>query len=327
MRIARLAALIILAALSSLKALPNPPLRFETSIALPDVRGRIDHLSIDTQGGRLFVAALGNNTVEVIDLKARRRIHTISGLHEPQGVLYVPSVNRLFVANGDDGTVRIFDGSSYAAFKTIPLGEDADNIRYDAERHVIYVGYGSGGLAVLNEDGVKTADIPLDAHPESFQLEKGGPHIFVNLPNSRKIAVIDRAKRSIVANWGTGAATANFPMALDEPDHRLFVVCRQPAKLLVLDTENGRVVASLPAVGDSDDVFYDAALKRICASGGDGAVSVFEQQSPDRYKEITKIATVNGARTSFFSPVFRSLYVAARRQGSEAAAIRVYAAR
>jgi len=165
---------VVFTVLSSLKAQPSPPLRFEASIPLPGVQGRIDHMSIDSQGGRLFVAALGNNTVEVVDVKHRKRIHTISGLHEPQGVLYVPAVNRLFVANGDDGTVRVFDGSSYAAIRTIPVGDDADNIRYGPERHLIYVGYGSGGIAVLAADGTKIADIPLDAHPESFQLEKNG---------------------------------------------------------------------------------------------------------------------------------------------------------
>lgn len=319
------AAVLAFAALSGINAQSTPPLRLETSIRLPGVQGRIDHMSVDTRGGRLFVAALGNNTVEVIDLKQEKLIHAIAGLHEPQGVLYVAAVNRLFVANGDDGTVRMFDGSSYAALKTIPLSEDADNIRYDAGRHLIYVGYGSGGLAILTENGTKAGDISLDAHPESFQLAKNGSRIFVNVPQSRKITVIDPSKRSVVANWQTDGARSNFPMALDEPDRRLFVVCRLPAELLVLDLDSGRMVANLPAVGDSDDVFYDAALKRIYATGGEGAISVFQQQDPDHYKEISKIPTIKGARTSFYSPEFHRLYVAARRQGSEPAAIRVYA--
>jgi len=137
--------------------------------------------------------------------------------------------------------VRIFDGVSYALLKTTSLGDDADNIRYDPETHLIYVGYGSGGLAVLNEDGQQVANIRLDAHPESFRLEKSGSRIWVNLPSSHKIAVVDRLKRSVLANWQTGAASANFPMALDESDHRLFVVCREPAELLVFDMQSGRV--------------------------------------------------------------------------------------
>ena len=181
------------------------PLRLEKTIPLPDVRGRIDHMSIDVKNQRFFMAALGNNTVEVIDVKDGKRAHTITGLHEPQGVLYLPDVNRLYVANGEDGSLRIFDGVSYAPIKTVKLGEDADNVRFDAEKKHVYVGYGgaSGALAVMNEDGTKVAEIPLDAHPESFQLEKNGPRLFVNLPKSQKVAVVDRTTTSVVTTWGT----------------------------------------------------------------------------------------------------------------------------
>ena len=315
----------LLAAGGIVQAQSGAPLRLEKTIILSDVQGRIDHMSIDGENERLFVAALGNNTVEVVDLKQAKRVHSIPGLHEPQGVLYLPALKRLFVANGEDGTVRIFDGSSYAGVKTIRLRDDADNIRYDAERHLIYVGHGRGGLAVLQEDGTKSTDIALDAHPESFRLEKSGSHIFVNLPDSRKIAVINRRKGSVITSWGTAGGLSNYPMALDEADHRLFVVCRAPAELLVLDTGTGRIVAKLPSVGDCDDVFYDAAQKRIYASGGEGAVSVFQQQDADHYREIARVVTVKGARTSFFSPELHHLYVAVRRQGGESAAIRVYA--
>src|SRR4051794_30431815 len=192
----------ILFALATLGvAQSNESLHFQKTIPLPDVEGRIDHMSIDVKTQRLFMAALGNNTVEVIDVARGKRIHSIPGLHEPQGVLYLPDVNRLYVANGDDGTLRLFDGSSYEAIKAIKLGDDADNVRFDAATKHVYVGYGSGALAVLNEDGAKVTEIGLDAHPESFQLEKNGPRLFVNLPKSRKVAVVDRTKRSIAATW------------------------------------------------------------------------------------------------------------------------------
>jgi DNA-binding beta-propeller fold protein YncE len=302
----------------------NEPLRLEKTIPLPDVKGRIDHMSIDVKNQRLFMAALGNNTVEVIDVARGKRIHSIPGLHEPQGVLYLPDVNRLYVANGDDGTLRLFDGSSYEAIKAIKLGDDADNVRFDAATKHVYVGYGSGALAVLNEDGAKVTEIGLDAHPESFQLEKNGPRLFVNLPKSRKVAVVDRTKRSIAATWRTGGAFSNYPMALDEEDRRLFIVCRLPARLLILDTSTGRLVENLPVIGDSDDVFYDGARKRIYATGGEGGISVYQQENADHYKEIAKIPTVTGARTSFFSPDLSELFVAVRAQGSKPAAIRVY---
>ena len=304
----------------------NEPLRLEKTIPLPDVQGRIDHMSIDVKNQRLFMAALGNNTVEVIDIAHGKRIRSIPGLHEPQGVLYLPDVNRLYVANGEDGSLRIFDGASYAPIRTVKLGEDADNVRFDAEKKHVYVGYGggSGALAVMNEDGTKVAEISLDAHPESFQLEKNEPRLFVNLPKSQKVAVVDRTTASVVTTWGTGGAVSNYPMALDEEDHRLFIVCRTPAQLRVLDTNSGKLIEKLPAIGDSDDVFYDKARRRVYATGGEGGISVYQQENADHYKEIAKIPTVKGARTGFFSPDLRQLFVAVRQQGSESAAIRVY---
>src|SRR6266550_4356846 len=165
------------------------PLRLEKTIDLPEVQGRIDHLSVDVKGQRLFVSALGNNTVEVIDLKAGRRIKTIGGLQEPQGVLYVPANDRLYVANAKDGSVRVFDGSSYAPLKTLDYGDDADNLRYDSVHKRIYVGYGGGALAEIDDEGNKAGEIKLDAHPESFRLEENSARIYVNLPKSRKVVV------------------------------------------------------------------------------------------------------------------------------------------
>jgi DNA-binding beta-propeller fold protein YncE len=318
--------LVILFALAALGiAQSNEPLRLQKTIPLPDVQGRIDHMSLDVQNQRLFMAALGNNTVEVIDIKQGKRIRSIPGLREPQGVLYLADTNRLYVSNGADGTLRIFDGSSYEPIKSVKLGDDVDNVRFDAARKHVYVGYGSGALAIMNEHGAKVGEISLDAHPESFQVEKNGPRLFVNLPESRKVAVVDRAKELLVTTWGTGGALSNYPMALDEDDHRLFIVCRLPARLVVLDTKSGKVIENLPAIGDSDDVFYDSARKRIYATGGEGGISVYQQENADHYRKITKLSTVKGARTSFFSPDLRELFVAARRQGSRPAAILVYA--
>jgi YVTN family beta-propeller protein len=300
------------------------PLLLEKTVELPDVQGRIDHMSVDIKGQRLFVSALGNNTVEVIDVKAGKRIKTITGLAEPQGVLYVPEIDRLYVANAKDGSVRIFDGTSYAHLKTIDYGDDADNLRYDSEHQRVYVGYGGGALGEIDNQGTKSGEIKLDSHPESFQLEKQSSKIFVNLPKSHKVVVVDRDKRAVTASWGTGMAFANYPMTLDEKDHRLFVVTRMPARLLVFNAENGSIVQKLSAIGDCDDLFYDAARKRIYATGGEGGISVFEQRDADNYKELGRINTVKGARTGFFSPELDRLFVAVRRQGSQPASIRIF---
>ena len=314
---------IILAAFAGLSwAQSVQPLRLEKTIELPDVQGRIDHMSIDVKGERLFVSALGNNTLEIVDLKAGKKTDTIGQLKEPQGVLYVPEANRLYVANGNDGSVRVFDASSYAPVKTLDYGDDADNLRYDPAHKRIYVGYGSGALGEINGDGNKVADIKLDAHPESFQLEKNSLRIYVNLPKSRNVAVVDRETHTILATWKTDLAFANYPMAQSE--HRLFVVTRMPARLLVFDTNTGSIVQKLPAVGDCDDFFLDQTRKRIYASGGDGAISVFQEQDADHYAELARITTDKGARTSLFSPDLDRLFLAVRRQGSQAAGIKVF---
>jgi DNA-binding beta-propeller fold protein YncE len=304
---------------------PAPsPLRLERTIPLPGVKGRIDHLAYDAENQRLFVAALGNNTVEIIDLKSGKAAHTISGLAEPQGVLYEPERKRLWIANGNDGKVRIFDALTFQPQQSIDLGDDADNIRRDTITGRIFVGYGKGGVAVFDPDGNKVGDIKVDAHPESFQLEKNGPRMFVNLPGSKKVAVIDRSKSAVVTSWPTDDAQSNFPMALDEADGRLFLVCRKPAVLLVLDTRSGAVVAKLPTVGDSDDVFYDQERKRIYVSGGEGAIAVYQQKDADHYNEIARLEAVKGARTSLFVPELSRLFLAVRQEGENAAAIRVY---
>jgi hypothetical protein len=300
-------------------------LKLETTIPMADVQGRIDHLSIDVKGQRLFVAALGNNSLEVIDLRAHQRVHTIRGLAEPQAIAYIPSSNLVFVANGKDGTVRSFDAATWKMLASIPYGDDADNLRRDPSSDHIWVGYGGGALGELDRQGTKLPDIKLDAHPESFQLEKNGSRIFVNLPGSRKIAVVDRKSQAVSASWGTGGPLANYPMALDGRDHRLFVVTRFPARLIVLDTDNGKRVESLPAIGDCDDVFYDEGRHRIYAIGGEGGISVFQQRDANHYEELGRIKTVSGARTGFFSAELDKLYVAVRKHESQSAEIRVYA--
>lgn len=314
----------LLATASLLQAQSTPPLRLEKTISLPGAKGRIDHMAFDAHNHHLYVAVLGSDTVDVVDTDSGAVVKAIPGFAEPQGIAYQPEKNRVWVANGRDGAVRILDAQSFAMLRTIQLGDDADNIRRDPATQRIYVGYGSGGIAVFDSDANKIADIKLDAHPESFQLEKSGPLLFVNLPGSRKVAVIDRTKAAVVAKWSTGLDLANFPMALDESNGRLFVVCRAPARLLVMDAKSGTVVAKLPTVGDSDDLFYDQELKRLYVSGGEGAIAVYQQNDRDHYTKIAQVETVKGARTSLFVPELHRLFLAVRQQGQTSAAIRVY---
>lgn len=302
-----------------------PALTQGTPIALPGVEKRIDHLGVDIAHHRLFVAALGNNTIEVIDLDAGKRVRSLTGLHEPQGIVFVPAPSRVFAANAQGGAVDVYDASSFAKLATVPLGEDADNVRYDAKAGRVYVGYGGGALAILDAARLKLVGrVPLSGHPESFQLEKSGSRLFVNVPDAGQIAVLDRSTQKLVTTWPVTVARANFPMALDEVHHRLFIGCRDPATLLIYNTESGKVVASLPIVGDTDDLFYDAAAKRIYVSGGEGFLDVISQVAPDRYERTGRIPTAPGARTSFFVPELKKLYIAVPHRGDQAAKLLVF---
>jgi hypothetical protein len=302
----------------------EPVLKQLAAIPLDNVKGRIDHLAIDAAGKRLFVAALGNNSVEVIDLAASKAIKHLTGMTEPQGVAYLPQAKTLVVASGGDGKVRFYDGETFALKSTADDLDDADNVRADEKR--VYVGYGSGTLAFF-EGEKRTGEVKLAGHPESFQLESAGPRIFVNVPAARKIEVVDREKKSVIAQWTVSEAEANFPMVLDEPHHRLLVACRKPARLLALDTESGKVVATADICSDADDLWLDAAAHRIYVSGGEGCISVIDQSDADHYTPLAKIPTAPGARTSFFDRATRRLYLAVPQRGgggAQRAEVRVF---
>ena len=293
------------------------------TIPLEDVKGRIDHMAIDPTGKRLFVAALGNNSVEIVDLAAGKVVKRLTGMQEPQGVAYVPETETLVVASGGDGKVRFYDGKSYELKATADDLDDADNVRRDAEGKRFYVGYGSGVVACFEREKL-TDRIKLAGHPESFQLESTGARIFVNVPSARVIQVVDREKKAVVAQWPVTDAEANFPMALDEPRHRLLVACRKPAKLIAFETECGTPVGSAEIAGDADDVWLDAADHTIYVTGGEGFVSVIEQRDGDHYVTIAKIPTAPGARTSFFDRDARRLYVAVPHRDEQRCEIRVF---
>jgi DNA-binding beta-propeller fold protein YncE len=295
------------------------------TIPLPGVEGRIDHLALDASGDRLFVCALGNNTVEVLDLRKGERIHSISGLGAPQGIAYIPELNRIFVANDKSGICKIYDANSFEGVGELDFKDDADNVRYDPATKQIYIGFGGGGIAIVNAPGGKQiGSIKLSAHPEAFELEKNGNRIFVNVPNSRHVAVIARDKREVTGRWKTDLAFGNFPMALDETNHGLFVGCRIPSKLVVLNSDSGETVAKIDISGDPDDVFYDSKRRRIYAICGAGKIDIIEQTDPNTYKVSTKIDTAEGARTGLFVSERDTLFVAVPHRGSQQAEIRCY---
>ncbi len=309
----------------------SAPLFLTRIIPIPDTPGRFDHMSVDNKGGRVFATVFGNDTVEVLQLERARRIHTITGaFNRPQAALYLPDMNRLAVSNSEDGTVKIFDGDSYKLIDTIKFPDDADNMRYDPAAKRVYVGYGEGAIGVFDANTNKRIeDYQLGVHPESFQLEQKGPRIFVNLASISQVAVIDRQTRKIT-KWPLTEAGTNFPMALDEEHRRLFVAARRPARLLVLDMDSGKTVASLPGASDTDDMWYDATRKRIYIPSGEGFMYCYQQIDADHYKRLAKIPTAIGARTSAYAGQVgkhNSLYLAVPARVFKSAEVWVYETR
>ncbi len=274
------------------------PMVLTEAIPLEGVKGRFDHFG--TSGRKIFISALGNNTVEVVDVSGRILEHTITGVPNPQGVVYAPEVNKLFVASSK-GKLYIYDGTSLELQTQIDFHGDVDNLRYDAAKKRVYVGFGdeeSAAIGTVDATSNKRLEeeYKLGAHPESFQLETTGPNIYVNLPDLKQIAVINRETHAIT-RWAL-SLEHNFPMALDEADHRLFVGTHEPARLAVFDTQSGKMIASLPSVQDADDLYYDAGRKRVYMAGGEGFIYTFQQTDPDHYELLVKIPTALGARTA-----------------------------
>jgi DNA-binding beta-propeller fold protein YncE len=304
------------------------PLRLLRAIELPRVEGRIDHLALDPAGQKLFVAALGNNAVEVVDVKNGSHVKSLTGFHEPQGIAGVPDTSLIAVANGQGDGIQLIDANDYRSIKAISLGEDADNVRYDAPAKKLYVGFGSGALAAISPaDGKVLGEARLAGHPESFQLERSGPRIFVNVPTADHIAVVDRNAMRVIATWPVAGAKSNFPMALDETSHRMFVGCRRPAKALVYDTTSGKEIGAFDIVGDTDDMFYDAERKRLYVSGGEGFIDVFDTRQHATSLRLARVKSADGARTSLFVAAQSRLYLAVPHRGAQKAEIRVYEVR
>src|SRR5262245_43959348 len=240
----RTMAVFVLLLASTVLHAQQPPLTLVQTLELPGVEGRIDHLAVELDSQRLFVAALGNNSVEVIDLRANAFLKSLKGFREPQGILVVGAPKTLVVANGQGGSVQFLRLADFTIANTVAPADDADNLRYDSAGRV-YVGYGDGALVAIDPStGKRMGDIKLAGHPEAFQLEKTGRRIFVNVPTAGHIAVVDRDAMKVATTWPITEARSNFPMALDEGSHRLFIGCRQPAKVLIVDTSSGKVTGS-----------------------------------------------------------------------------------
>jgi len=309
-------------------------LKLVQTIPLPEVDGRIDHFAIDVKGRRAFLAALAKNTIEVVDLRAARVVLTVPGFAKPQGVLFVSKFNKLFVASGADGSVKTLDGTTLAVIRIASVSLGADAIGYDPRSKEIYVGSGGGDankeegdLTIFNvANGAQVAALTTDAHAGGSVVEEHGERVFVLVPEKAEVVVLDRKTRAQVAKWTIPGIQKNVAIALDEKDHRLFLGVRTPASIVVLDSNSGAVVASVPTVATLDGLSFDSATRRIYTSGGEGFVDVTQQIDADHYERVARIPTGPIARTSVFVQEWHRLYVAVPRDKERGAELRVFEA-
>jgi DNA-binding beta-propeller fold protein YncE len=316
----------------------HPPLRLEASIPMPGVKGDFDHFGADVKGGRLFLAAEEHKTVEVFDLKTGKHLQSVPGFDAPHQIVYVPQNNTILVTDGGvedgkEGYIRVISGQSYKIVSSIKVLAAADSAGYDPETHLMYADTGGTEakmdytmISVIDTPSAKVVkDIKVDSgRVEAIRFEHHGTRMFANLRTKSQVGVFDKKDHKLLATWDIKDAKENVSMALDEADHRLFVVCRKPAKLIVFDTESGNEVASLPSVDRGDDMAYNSKTKQIYVSGGDGFIGVYAQKDPDHYEEVAKVPSGPAAKISIFIPELNRLYVAASAKGANSAKLLIY---
>jgi DNA-binding beta-propeller fold protein YncE len=323
--IQNMTSLVLLFCAQSILMAAKPALDLVGTIPLKGPAGRLDHMALDADHGRLFVANMANSSLDVVDLKAGKLVKQIPGQHKIQGVAYAPGFNRIFVGNGQDGVCNVFDGNGYDLLKGIRL-EDADNVRFDPRKNRVYVAHAEKSLAVIDAKSLEVlADIKLPGDPEAFQLETGRSRLYLNVPNPSQVVVVDTDKQEVIGQYRLRRAGGNFPLALDEANHRILVGCREKPLMVILDSESGKEVAAVAIPGDTDDLFYDGKRKQVYVTCGEGFLAVIRQIDADHYDLVEKIPTAKLARTCLWDSITSRLYVVLPRQsGQEGPEIRVY---
>lgn len=333
------AGIVILSiALSTLSAVSQPasPLTLKRTIELPGVTGKFDHFAIDLEGNRLFVAATGNHSVEVVNLKTGTVEQSITGLGKPHGLVWTAATGSLYVADGSLKELRMYRGSPLKLAASLKLSDDADDMVFNPSTGLLYVGHGGSDAAnpaqiavVAGSELTLKASLPVSTHPEALDLDPATQRVFANIAGAGEIAVIDTASSSITAHWKLKSATDNVPIAVD-PEHRLvYIACRKPAVLIVLDTASGAELAQLPTGAGADDLFYDPDLKRVYVIAGAGEVDAYQVDAQKTVRVIGTLRTEPGAKTALFVPAQSLLYLgvpAGTGNSAHPAEIRVYAA-
>jgi DNA-binding beta-propeller fold protein YncE len=300
-------------------------LTLKQTIPLAQIQGGFNHMSVDSGRSLLFATAPANNSLEIIDLKAGKSVRSIGG-ETPAAVRFAPEFNQLYVTRGE--SVYIYDGKSFDVVTKVDLQCRLDELQYDPASKQLFVGCMTDGKTAIKvisiPDGKPLGEIKLPARPQGFVLELKGKRIFANMASLNKVAVIDREKRTLSTTWTVKEAGGNYPIALDEFRHRLFVGCRTPARVVVFDSNTGKPLASVGIAGGADDMFYDSVLQLVYVSCGEGSLDIVTQGNGDAYKFNSRLETASGARNSAFSSELSSIFVAVPQRGKEPAEIRVF---
>ncbi len=313
----------------------SEPLKLTRTFKLPsDIKGHFDHFGVDLKGHRLFVTPEDYKRVLVLNLETGKLMRELGPIGKPHAILYREDLDDIYITDGEDGDVKIFDGKTYALLKSVKLLADADSIGYDAATHYLYVDNGGGDvhqsysmLSIVDTTaGTKVADIKIDGDTlEAMALEKSGPKLYVNNRKKNQVDVVDRKTRAVIASWPITKANDNVAMAFDEPNHRLFIGCRS-GQIVVLDTQTGKEVQSLPISKGIDDMVYDPASKRIYAAC-DNRIDVYQESSPDNYKSLGQVSSGPLGKTARLVPSLNRYYVAVPQHDAQAAEILVYEVR
>jgi hypothetical protein len=292
------------------------PLVLERKIVLPGVKGKFDHFAIDEAGNRLFAAATGNKSVEVIDLASGKTTQSLTGMGKPHGLVWVAATGRLFVADGEKAELTVFEGEPLRRLKSIKLSEDADDMVYDAQSEMLYIGHGGtdsanpASVAILDAKRLSVLkQLPMATHPEALELDPRGKRVFVNVSDAGEVVVIDAAAPLKMKTWTLANAKGNTPLAYDEVDDLLLVGCRTPARLLVLNGKTGEEVESAPTDAGADDLFYEAKTHRAYLITGSGAVDSFSVSSTGKLQTLGVTRTAAGAKTGLLIPSQSAMYI------------------
>ena len=320
----------LLLSASSMYGQSTAPLTLSRTIPLPGITGKFDHFAIDDSANRLFVAATGSHAIVIVDLSNDKLVQSLTGLGKPHGLAWVASTKRLFSADGQKGELDVFEGTPLKQVKSIKLSEDADDMVYDPQTKLLYVGHGGTGaanpsaVAVIDANALTMlADIRVAAHPEALEIDDRTDRIFVNISDAGTILVIDGKTRSASTQWALKEKKGNTPLAFDAKNNRLLVGCRTPAELVSIDSKSGEQLAALPSDTGADDLFYDEANDRAYLITGSGAVNSYAVSNDGKLQALATTKTVAGAKTGLLVASKKALFIGVPSTSSSSE-IRVY---